>query len=345
MAVQVVRFEPSLLPAVRRFTERTWRRPTSDAFYSWRYLESPLSEGFLALRDGEVLAALWGFHRPWRLGERTVRFHEVFDWYALPELQRTGLGVRILRVAMQEQDPCVVVGGTEDTRTLLPRMGWRVVDGAARFLLPLRSARVAATLAERAPIPGFAARPAAELLTRAWFRPRRRGRSEGRMIPTASLGAEAHELFEAAEGTRPLWPRAHLSWLLAGFPGVGHFVPLYFARGDELCGCALLRLYPSPGGCDAELVDLVARDGSGAEVHVWMVSEVARCAQGFGAGLVATTTSCPRTQQALRRNRFLRVADVPIHVWSQTDLALPEPICIQSNTNDGPLVPAAETWW
>jgi hypothetical protein len=57
--------------------------------------------------------------RPYRFGDERVDVLEVFDWYCLPELRNSGLGVRVMQALMKE-GPCLLVGGSPDTRGLMP---------------------------------------------------------------------------------------------------------------------------------------------------------------------------------------------------------------------------------
>ena len=61
------------------------------------------------------------FRRPYR-GRRQLDVSDSFDWFCLPELRRAGLGVRVIQRMMQDPEPVIVTGGTDDTRDLLPRM-------------------------------------------------------------------------------------------------------------------------------------------------------------------------------------------------------------------------------
>ena len=39
---------------LRRFAERVWTRPRSDAYYRWRYESLPMHKAWVAVRDGEI---------------------------------------------------------------------------------------------------------------------------------------------------------------------------------------------------------------------------------------------------------------------------------------------------
>ena len=347
MATEIVPLSPALMGALRRFAERVWTRPRSESYYRWRYESLPMHKAWVAVRDGEILAMEAALARPYRVGDEIVEILEVFDWFCLPELRRSGLGVRVMQRLMQ-QSPCLLVGGSEDTRGLLPRLRWDVVAEAARFALPLGSARVAAAIQRRMPVPSALAHAAARAaLSLPGRKPRPRCVPRGgRVIAVASVGEEVQSLYRGAieYSALPLWPPELLCWLQHGYPAVGHFVPLLFAVGDALRGFSLARIHPTATGCDAELVECFAPRPD-PELYTWMISETAMRVAGFGPGLLGACTPCPLLAEALRRNGFVRASVNPVQVWWPGHARLSGPLLIGGNSGDAPLVPFAERWW
>lgn len=348
VATEIVRFSPDWLPALRRFAEQVWHRPRSDAFHRWRYLDSaPFHDVWLAVRDGECLAMEVAIRRPWHIGPETVTIREVFDWYALPAYRNAGLGVRVMQALMKEPVPLLLVGGSRDTQGLLPRLKWRIVANAERWVLPLGAARLAPRI-QRLGVPAPLARLAARAaLARPGHAPRRRAvPRDGRVTAFAGPADEVLALYErpSAYGTVPLWTRELLAWLLAGPPALGHFVPLAFARAGMLVGWALLRILPTPEGCDAELIECFAPQPD-ASLYTWMVSEAATVAAAFAPGMLGAQTTCPALAEALRRNRFARTHVNPVQLWWPGREELPAPLAVGSNTNDVAIARLAEPWW
>jgi hypothetical protein len=89
------------------------------------------------------------FVRPYASGAREIVVADAFDWYCLPELRNSGLGVRIMQRAMKDPEPVIVTGGTPDTRAFLPRMGFQTPAEVQRFVLALAPERTADALARR----------------------------------------------------------------------------------------------------------------------------------------------------------------------------------------------------
>jgi hypothetical protein len=256
-----------------------------------------------------------------------------------------------MQAFMKEPLPLMLLGGTEETRSLLPRLGWQRVATASRWVLALGAERTLSALRDRVRVPGIAvplARLAAHAaVRRPGLRPRPRAvPAGGRVVAVASIGEEMLSLHRSVSlpGTWPVWTDALLRWLGAGFPGAGAFVPLYFSIGERLVGFTLTRIYRNDGGCDAEILEVFALEPS-VELYTWMISESAVRAAGFGPSIVATSTTSPEVEAALKRNHFLQSSSAPVHVRVPDGAALPEPLRIGSNTGDAALVPFVERWW
>jgi hypothetical protein len=345
MSVRIVPYAPEHFESMRRFAERTWQRPRSDAFYRWRYHEAPDTRAFLALRDDECLATCFAFRRPYRLGDEIVPFLETFDWHALLELRNVGLGIRIIQRFMAEPEPLILVGGSDDARELLRRLKWEHVGEVKNYALQLR-AGLAGAIARRLPIPERGAR----LLAAAAGLVARRSPSAppgGRVIPVAIAGPEVEALCRgpSAYGMLAIWTEARLRWLVSGFAGAGHFVPLYFARGADLVGFALLRIYANEGRCGAELNRRAVPERRSRRLR--LDGRGGRAPRGpLRRGRARASSTCPVVCAALERNRFRYAGTSPVHVWIPGRAGVPTPILLGSNTRDHgaePVLPAE--WW
>jgi hypothetical protein len=343
---EIVSFSEPLLTAVARFSEAAWQRPRGPRYLRWRYLEAPFHRALLAMNDGRCLAMLSTFLRPYRADDEVVHVADSFDWYTLPELRRSGLGVRLMQRLQKGPDPVIVTGGTADTRDLLPRMGFRSLAEVRRYALPMGVERTAAALARRG-VPHWAGAAAFRTI-QPFFAPRRRAAPRGaRVLAAASVGPEALAIDPrpGGRGCAPVWTEDLLRWLGAGFPGIGHFVPLYFAVGTALVGWALVRIQTSGGECNASLLDVRCREAEDEDLYTWMVSEAALRASGFAPGLLTAATTSPVVEAALRRNRFRFSDTAPIHFGSEQRKGLGEPVVFGAHWGDEPLVPYPTEWW
>lgn len=345
MSTEIIAFEPEHLPLVAQFARAVWPRPRSDAWLRWRYLDHPSQRAWLAVREGRCLAMMTAFLRPYASGAQEIVVTDSFDWYCLPELRNSGLGVRIMQRAMKDAEPVVVTGGTPDTRAFLPRMGFQTAAEVQRFVLALAPERTADALARRG-VPrslGLLAFRAAQ----PFLAPRRRAVPRGaRVLAVASVGPEALAIDPRPDGrgSAPIWTSAYLHWLGSGFPGIGHYLPLYFTIADELVGWALLRFFDTSLGSEVALLDLRARTPDAA-LYTWMVSEVAVRAAADAPGFLTAGTTCPELAAGLRRNHFRPVGSAPIHWYAKQHLSLEAPIVFGSHWGDEPLVPYPTHWW
>lgn len=342
---EIVAFRPEHLDLVARFSAQVWPRPKSRAYLRWRYLEHPDHHAYLALRGDQCLAMVSAFRRPYRVGERWVRVCDSFDWFCLPELRRSGLGVRVMQRMMQDPEPVIVTGGSEDTRELLPRMRFQIPATMTRFALLLGAERTADALARRTRLPRALGR-LAHVLSRPLLAPRVRGAPPGARVETpAALDEEALAIDPrpGRRGSAPHWTPEYLRWLSAGSPALGRYLPLAFHSGGTLAGWALLRVYEGVRGREAALLDVRARE-PGEAVYTWMVSEAAVHAARLGPGLLTAGTTCPFVEAALRANRFRPLGGAPIHYWSRDGAPLEAPVVFGAHWGDETLVPYPVEW-
>jgi hypothetical protein len=140
----------------------------------------------------------------------------------------------------------------------------------------------------------------------------RQAPADGWALPVTGIGPEALALYDRSQhGVVPMWRLDHLRWLTDGFASTCSFVALYFARGDELAGRSLLRVYTGADGRQAQIVDLFAPRAD-ADLFTWMVPETSCVAAGFRPDVVnALTTSRADTGLASQRLPPGRLASNP----------------------------------
>lgn len=342
----VLPFQPEHLPAVRRMAEAVYPRPRSDAYFRWAYLEDPSHRAWLALEDGRCVALLRAFARPYRLGDAEVTCLETFDWYSAPEARRSAAGLRVMRAAMDEPQPLVNVGGTADTLAILPRLGWRTIDGATSYVLPLSGRALPPELAARMGPAKPVGRAALALGSRAWFgRGRGHAPAGGTAVPLTCPGDEVRELYEGglAYATVPVADPAHLRWLASGFSGAGQFLSLLFRVRGALRGWGMARVYVGPDGPEASLVEVYAPRPDAA-LYRWMVAALVARVRPYRPVLVRAQATCPVLGAALRRQRFLRAQSRPVQMWSAAGPLGARPTHFTMSTQDFPMLPYAEGW-
>jgi hypothetical protein len=272
---------------------------------------------------------------------------ETFDWYSSPRSRGGVAGLQVMRAAMRAPEPLVNVGGSEDTLAILPRLGWRTVDRAAAFVLPLRAGAVTTEVAERHPrAAGPAGRAALAVAGPAWFgRGRARGPAGGEVVPVSCPGPEVLNLYRGATGYAlvPLPDLDHLRWLTTGFAGAGQFATLYFTVGGRLRGWGMTRTYPGDNGREAALVEAFApRPEPG--LYAWMIRALLEGVAGHRPVRVRAQATCPALVAALRRLRFIGSVTHPVQVWAGDRELAGRPTHFTMSTQDFPMLPYPERW-
>lgn len=336
LATRIVPFEAEHIAAVRDFNASVWERPSSRAFMKWRYLDCPAQWGLLAMRDGRCIATIWGRQRWYRVAGDRVAMLEPFDWHTLPEALHSGIGIRMLRRVMQRPEPSLAVGGTELTRTFLPRLGWRDLGASRSYLLPLASKVLAHRLAEKGRLPRLATSAIAIVATRTWCRPRRqRAPDDGSVETVEGINEEILALYqgEIGYGCVGFPDKAWHEWLSSGAAGVGRITTLLFRNGDAPVGWALGRDYGTAHGREATIVDIFTPHPR-VEVYAWMVSALLERLADARVVQVRARATCPVLGRALKNCGFIAGPTSPVAFWSTTASAPPTPIHMTGDTGD-----------
>jgi hypothetical protein len=343
--IRVVGFDPSHLPIVRQFAERYWSRPTSDEYYTWRYLDAlPIGHLFMALQEQECLGMAYGLRRSYLVDQALTDCLEVFDWHVLPGLKGSGAGLRVMRALMKRPERLVAIGGTQDVQSALPKMGWQRIGTARRFELPLSGALLAHAVEERLRVPArWTARPL-DVAAKFWFGPRSRNWPADHTVRIAPmLGSEIDELYERNQygfTQRPLLPV--FKWFSQSPLANGVFCYLRFYEGSRIVGWTLSRAYDTPEGREGAILDAYSPEPN-PERYTWMVSQAVSALAGFHPRIVRTRASCEAFKAGLLANRFREQAvEVPIHTWPK-GVELHGPVHVTLNHSDEPMRPYLAT--
>lgn len=343
MPTRIVPFTPDRLPAVLRFSERMWSRPTDEAYLRWRYLECPSQLGILALDETDACQAMvWAFRRPWRVRDRRVHCLETADWFTLPEQRASMLGVRVIRTLMQQPEPIVAVGGSEHTVGLLPGLRWRPVGRVTSFALPLGGRSVGRVVARRFGIPAALVETVYRGTARHWFGSARApAPAGGSVLRTDSIGDDVVALHDQEQRyvLLPALDPELARWWLAAPPALGATQVLRFVVEGRLAGWSLARIHDGLSGREATVIELFA-PGDDAALHAWMVSETVAGLREHAPDVIHASASAAPIRAALRRARFLTLRDHPVHLWGHPEGGGEGPIHVGNNTSDTPIFPA-----
>ena len=306
---------------VRMSWKRDWSEDLAERYFSWRYGARGTGETLVACEEGRCVGILDSFIRPYSIAGRQEVVRETCDWFCLPEYRPLGVGLHLMRRMMAKPEPILVIGGTEDTRNLLPRLKWAQLPDVDNFIL------------------GISARTLAGLVARKWWRG---GSKFARVIPeiplvsrlpqwappSANSRVRIHVLGEAEQVPKiapydlaPALDTKVLDWLSCAPAVLGQFLVLDFLCDGEPAGISISRLEQVPAiGCIAQIVHLHA---TRFELINWMASATVGHLIERGAGVVLCRASCPTTARALSALGFWRRKPIAAHWWPPDKLPRP----------------------
>lgn len=215
----------------------------------WKYLDAQFNEGrergFVSLKDGRVRGFIGMI--PVTLATPDAGDRDLIwtcDWSVDDPQSSPGIGVLLLTKVHKTYDLVAGVGGTEDTRSIVPRMRTRTVADAAVVLRrPLRLKPMLERAEQAVP---FAPKLSATVLARMPLP--LRGRPAVAATPAVSTGVSraAAALFDQpAEGVCSVrYDHRHLAWLSRS-PNM-HVQSCYLATGSAAAGGVFWRRHYHP---------------------------------------------------------------------------------------------------
>ena len=296
---------------VRTVWRRDWSEDVAANYFSWRYRARGIGETLLAYDGRKCVGILDSFLRPYWINGRREIVRETCDWFCLPEYRPFGVGLQLMRRVMAKPEPIIVVGGTEDTQNLLPRLKWGRLPDVNNFILGV-STRTLAGMFAQSHLPSVAGLsrfvPDIALVRQV---PRLPSPYPNSRVKIHVPGEEVGSLDPAPYALAPALDAKILDWFAQAPEVLGQFLLLSFFSEGKLVGLSISRLqnHPSPG-CASRIVHTYASD---FEAIGWMVSATVHELLERGAGVVKYTTSCPSTGSALAALGFQRRPPSPAH--------------------------------
>ena len=317
MSVSIIPLSEADQASVRQLLLRSWGRDWTDEvmerYFAWRYRGRSNGETLVACDNGRSVGILDSFIRPYWIAGRWEPVRETCDWFCLPEYQALGVGLHLMRRMMSRPEPILLLGGSNDTLDLVPRLKWARLPNAERYLLPVSTRAAFSRLGRRLGRYGDAlARiiPDVRLLRRMRRPPPPSANAE---VRTRTLGAAVEEAARiVAHDFAPALDTSSLDWLASAPDVLGEFVLLGFFSEGKLVGVSVSRLQTLSFGGEAQIVHMHA---ARLELIDWIAGETVQHLLDRGAGAIACETSCPVSGRALRALGFVRRRPVPVHWW------------------------------
>lgn len=298
--------------------KRDWSRKVAEDYFAWRYEDRANGETLVATDRGRCVGILDSFTRPYWIAGRRQVVRETCDWFCLPEYRAFGVGLHLMRRMMAKPEPILVVGGTEHTRNLLPRLKWARLPEVGNFILGISAKTVAGLVAHKRWRGGIAlARAVPDLPLLRKLRPApppSANCSVGFRAPGEGIEAAAVPPYALS----PVLGAEVLDWFAHAPAVLGQLVQLSFHCEGELVGIALCRLEELEScGRVARIVHLHAKR---VELIDWMAGAAVAHLIEQGAGVVLCRASCPATTKALAALGFWRLKTSPAYWWPAVKL-------------------------
>ena len=298
---------------VRMSWKRDWSEELAERYVAWRYGERADGDTLVACDRGRCVGILDSFIRPYWIADRQEIIRETCDWFCLPEYRALGVGLHLMRRMMAKPEPILVIGGTDVTQNLLPRLKWTQLPDVGNFILGVSARTVAGLVAHsrwQAGVKLARLVPNIPLVRRLPHAPPPSANSQVRVRVSGEAGPIPKS---APYALAPTLDARFLDWLARAPDVLGQFLVLSFFCDGEPVGTTISRLQALPFfGTTAQIVHVQA---ARLELIDWMVSATVHELIGRGVGAVSCRTSCPATTSAMSKIGFWRRKPSPSYWW------------------------------
>ena len=344
MAIDYAELTPERLEDLERlllpFWGRAWDRSFAAAFFRWRFIERPDWDAILAYEGTRPIGFIDSFFRRCRIGDSLVRIRQTSDWFCDPGFRP--VGVMLMRKVMQRPEPILVVGGSDTTHQVLPRLRWTSLPDLAHYALPTGSGAAIKGLCE---LFGFPSSRLPRPLVRALSVPLRRRRRANPPAGEAEVSCLAADgplprIVPQADGSTLLsvLDQAEAEWLGRAPDSMGSYFWLVFSLDGRPVGLSLSRLYDLGPLTVGRLLHLQAEVPSVA-LYAWMSDETSRHLAKRGAQWVAGRFGCPQIDEALTGLGFRKRQPCRAFWWHQGQQPPPVPHNLTWICGDEALLP------
>ncbi len=237
------------------------------------------------------------------------------DWHVAPQ-GGVGVGLGLLRKAEADAGMLLTLQGSDDTRKILPRLGWKQVEAASTWVRALSGRFAAAAMGRRLPagLRGAASlgAPAASVLLRLSSPPPLPG---VRLEPVERFPAEYAEVWRARLvelGPAMRRDADYLNYLCADYPGGGYTAAVLRCDGT-LAGHLIWRLDDDRHGSRrGRIVDLLWPRAR-SELLPWLLRTACADLRRRGADYVDLVLSSSTLRRAAAQCGFRSRS--PVTLW------------------------------
>jgi hypothetical protein len=298
---------------VRSSWKRDWSAQRADNYLAWRFDARGEGETLVAADGGRCVGILDSFFRRyWIAGQQQI-VRETCDWFCLPEYRALGVGLHLMRRMMAKPQPIVVIGGTEFTQNLLPRLKWARLPDVGNLILGVSARTLSGLIAHKRWQGGIALARAVPNI-RLIRRPDRLAPPSANSHVRARSPGDAETLPDIAPyDVAPALDAKVLNWFAGAPAELGQFLLLKFFSDDEFVGVTISRVHELANfGTVSQIVHVHA---SRHDVIDWMIGETVHHLIERDAGVVMCRASCPTTLGALSKLGFWSLKPNPAYWW------------------------------
>ena len=305
-------FRPAFENLLRETWHGFWDDELSQQIVQWRYYDRPANTvTWLVLEEDRCIAMLDSMLRPYMLDGERIIVRETADWYCIPERRKFGIGLWLLRKLTTGPEPLFVLGGSELTMAILPRLKWESLPSASSYVLPIKMRGLAANLIRQKwwqhealarAIPNFLPMRGPKHIASPSTK-----RAEMRVLSpddSVDLGPNTQQ------GLIQLLETSHWQWLAKMPPGLAMPLGLLFSLNGVPVGVSFSQIEPSASGLDAKIVHLQFIDPA---IGAWIISATAETLANRGVGFIRCCVSTTEKIAAIERVGFIKSKEIPCH--------------------------------
>lgn len=326
---------------VLEFWQRAWGPQFTEEFLRWRFLHRPNGETLLLMDADRCVGIIDSFLRSYLVDGNIATVRELGDWYSRPEYR--GIGLKTMRAMMKKPEPILSIGGSESTKALLPKMGWKPLSHpAADYALAVTGAAPVNAISTRFGIPGkrLTVRLANRFTRpRRWFRSRSKYSKSAEVRPytgtsTAICGLPSAGFYQVASLIR----HDEIDWLRAAPGRMGQFIALEFLVDGDIAGITVSRVFDLGFLRQANILQVQTSRVS-LDMYRWMIEETTNQLVAQGASSVRCRASCVILADALKELHFIKRDTLQTVWWSGGQGAPQGPVLLSRFRADDGLHP------
>ena len=323
------------------FWKRSWDPSLAERIFRWRFLDRVQGEATLAYDGARPVGFIDAFLRAYVSSGGDLRVRECADWFAHPDY-RPLVGIQLLRGMMAKPEPLLTVGGTDGTRRIMARMGWRDLPSLVTYALPTGTGAAVKGLSKRL---GFSLSSVPRVVARGLsIRTTRSLGAEGPLPQGSVVRVEDVAAFPrvapdpGSYGLSAVVTVEDFRWLRMAPPEMGRFIFLAFETSEGERGLSVSRVFEDGSFRAARILHLTASAPSPG-MYAWMIQETARRLLETGTQWIAARFNCPQAQEGLESVGFRPTGRCPAFWWHRNHPDPEAPMHLGWSTGDEGVLP------